>query len=135
MAAIMRNIVTRIVQFTRNPDGIAGALKKIAGIEKALKQSAPGLWSREDRTAVVRSALSRRFTAELCLYIDLFLDVFPKVFPMPPHGDMLVRWDVTVYKTQAEYLANVKDAPEWSAGLHWVDVAKPFVVSLMYLFR
>jgi len=50
---------------------------------------------------------------------------FPKVFPMPPHGDMLVRWDVTVYKTQAEYLANVKDAPEWSAGLHWVDVAKP----------
>jgi len=96
---------------------IASMLKKVTADDK-------GFWVYEQDAYSARTNLSARFTAEAALYTSYFVEIFPKIFPLPPYGNMLTKLAVTIYKTKNQYLAATA-APEWSAGVHKVDFSKP----------
>ncbi len=92
-------------------------LKKIASTEKKLKKDEKGYWTREKGEYIVKTNISPRFTAELCLYMDFFFKAFPKIFVVPAAGDMKVRLRVFIHRTRAQYL-RASGAPPWSGGVH-----------------
>ncbi len=96
---------------------------KIEAILPKVKADEKGFWVYEQQAYSVCTNLSARFTAETAFYVSYFVETFPKIFPLPPHGNMLVKLAVTVYKTRAQYLA-ATDAPEWSSGIHRADFGK-----------
>ncbi|MCX7935148.1 MAG: hypothetical protein N3A66_07815, partial [Planctomycetota bacterium] len=97
---------------------------KIESLMPKVKADGKGFWVYEQEAYSARTNLSARFTAEAALYASYFVETFPKIFPLPPHGNMLTKLAVTIYKTRSQYLA-ATEAPEWSAGLHRVDFDKP----------
>ncbi|MCX7935263.1 MAG: hypothetical protein N3A66_08405 [Planctomycetota bacterium] len=95
-------------------------IKKIDALEKKIKQDEKGYWTYSKDNYVIKSAISARFTAEIALYMEIFFKVFPKIFEVPPLGEMLCKLEVFVHKDRGAYLA-ATGAPPWSGGVHIAD--------------
>lgn len=93
--------------------------KQLDKLEKKLKED-DKYFSFESTDYIVRSDISARFSAELCLYMDNFVDAFAKLFPMPPRGKVVSKLTVVVVSSREEYM-KISGAPQWSGGVFVPD--------------
>lgn len=100
-------------------------MKKIEEYRKKLKQTEQGFFYYASREYEVFCNISESFTAELALYVDLFVDRFQKITGLKPRSQVDSKLRVIVYSSQEEYLKNNPQIPPWSGGIHWVDWSPP----------